>query len=284
MSTTPSYAELIAQARADTRELVSVERAAGYAVVRLADPGRLNVLSAPMTVQLRERLEELVGDPQVRAVVLTGTDPGFCTGGDLRLMKDVTRWLKDPGDEAGSTTPWWFIRNQFGGIVRLIAGSDTAVVAAVNGPAAGVGLAFALASDIIIASEKAVLVPAFGRLGLLPEVGTSWFLTRRLGHQGAFAFYVSGEHITARRARELGVVNEVVPHAELLDHARSWCARMLELPAHALAMTKPLLRQTAAMTWEQALATEEFAEPNCFTTRPLARAVRGLLGEDPDHH
>lgn len=87
-------------------------------------------------------------------------------------------------------------------------------IAAVNGSAAGVGLAFALACDIIIASERAVLVPAFGRLGLVPEVGTSWLLTRRLGYQGALALYVRGGHIEAEEALRLGLVQEVRPPEE----------------------------------------------------------------------
>ncbi|ACY95934.1 MULTISPECIES: enoyl-CoA hydratase/isomerase family protein [Thermomonospora] len=272
-----SYTKVMEEARGETRTLVNVERHGGYAVLTLADPGKLNVLSAAMTLQLRQALAGLVADPQIRAVVLTGTDPGFCAGGDLRLMRQVTQGLADPADEDGATTPWRFIRREFGGIVRLIAGGDTAVVAAVNGPAAGVGLALAFACDLIIASERAVLVPAFGRLGLLPEVGTSWFITRRLGYQRAFEYYVSGEHIPARRALELGVVNEVVPHEELLERARLWCERMIALPEHALSMTKPLLRQAADTSWEQALTMEEYAEPSCFTTKPFARSVEGML-------
>ena len=84
----------------------------------------------------------------------------------------------------GVADVWRWIRREFGGIARLIAGSDTIFIGAVNGAAAGVGLAWALTCDLVIASERAVIVPAFGRLGLIPEVGTSWALTRRLGYQG----------------------------------------------------------------------------------------------------
>lgn len=271
------YDDLMARARADGRELVKVERHGEHAVLRLADPGKLNVLSAAMMVRLVDRLTGLVDDPSVRAIVLTGTDPGFCTGGDLRLMRDTVEQQADPDDVEGSTAAWQFIRRQFGGAIRLIAASDTAVLAAMNGPAAGVGLALAFAADMIIASDRAVIVPAFGRLGLLPEVGTSWHLSRILGHQRAFEYYVSGEHIPADRAYELGLVNEVVPHAELLDRAQAWCERMTALPRHALAMTKPLLRQAGSMSWEQSLTMEEFAEPNCFTTQPFAHAVTRML-------
>jgi 2-(1,2-epoxy-1,2-dihydrophenyl)acetyl-CoA isomerase len=150
-------------------------------------------------------------------------------------------------------------------------------VAAVNGPAAGVGLAFALTCDLVLASDRAVIVPAFGRLGLLPEVGTSWALTRRLGYQRTFALYVEGRHLDAQEAHALGLITEVVPHDELLAVAERWCDRVAAAPDHAVAMTKPLLRACADLAWEDALRMEEFAEPNCFTTAAFARSVQAML-------
>jgi 2-(1,2-epoxy-1,2-dihydrophenyl)acetyl-CoA isomerase len=268
------YDDLIADARDDSRTLVRIERAGDRAVVTLDDPDKLNVLSAGLTRQLREALEELVADRAIRAVVLTGAGPGFSAGGDLRMMERAPTALAAP---EGTTDIWRWIRYEFGAIARLIARSDTAFIAALNGPAAGVGLAWALTCDIVIASERAVIVPAFGRLGLLPEVGTSWALTRRLGYQGAFAYYVAGEHLDAHRACELGLVQEVVAHGELLDAADAWCTRIAALPSHALSMTKPLLRAAADGSWDQAIAMEEFAEPQCFTTGAFQRSVGALL-------
>jgi 2-(1,2-epoxy-1,2-dihydrophenyl)acetyl-CoA isomerase len=129
----------------------------------------------------------------------------------------------------------------------------------------------------VIASERAQIVPAFGRLGLLPEVGTSWALTRRLGYQGAFAYYAGGQHLDAERAKELGLVHEVVAHQDLLEAADAWCSRIAALPTHAIAMTKPLLRAAADATWDHALAMEEFAEPQCFTTEAFQGSVHRLL-------
>jgi 2-(1,2-epoxy-1,2-dihydrophenyl)acetyl-CoA isomerase len=157
---------------------------------------------------------------------------------------------------------------------------DKPVIAAVNGAAAGVGLAYVLASDIVVASERATLVPAFGRIGLIPEVGTSWLLARRLGHQGAMAFYAQGEHVSAATARDMGLVAEVVPHDELMAAADRWCDRFAAMPPYAPRMAKVLLRQAADMSWEQALTTEEFAEPACFTTGPFATAVNGMLSRE----
>ena len=268
------YEEAVSNGRQHTDPLVRVDRATDRALVTLDDPAKLNVLSAPLVQQLRRALEDLTADHAIRAIVLTGSDPGFSAGGDLRMMDETPTAL---AAAEGATDIWRWIRYEFGGIARLIARSDTAFIAAINGPAAGVGLAWALTCDLAIASEQARIVPAFGRLGLLPEVGTSWAITRRLGYQGAFAYYASGEQLDAARALELGLVHEVVPHADLLAAADAWCSRIVALPEHALTMTKPLLRAAADGSWEGTLTMEEFAEPQCFTTGAFQDTVRGMV-------
>src|SRR5271156_4934124 len=276
MSSTKSlYAGMVADGDdPDAPRRVRVERRGDRAVLTLDEPDRLNALSAPLVRQLRCAIEALVADSDIRSVVLTGADPGFSAGGDLKMMRSATEKLTNP---EGVADVWRWIRREFGGIARLIAGADTIFVAAINGPAAGVGLAWALTCDLAIASERAMIVPAFGRLGLLPEVGTSWALTRRLGYQGALAYYLRGEHIDAHEALELGLVHEVVAHEELLSAAERWCARIAALPSHAIAMTKPLLRAAADGTWESSLAMEEFAEPQCFTTSAFQDTVKEML-------
>jgi 2-(1,2-epoxy-1,2-dihydrophenyl)acetyl-CoA isomerase len=274
---TLTYDEVAAAARRDReRSLVAVERSGAHAIVTLDDPEKLNPLSAELTVQLHDELTRLAGDASIRAIVLTGRDPAFSAGGDLRLMVDTAqRQLHEaPG---GATEIWRWIRGQFGGIARLITRTDKAFIAAVNGPAAGVGLAFALACDVLLLSDRARIVPAFGRIGLVPEVGNSWLLTRRLGYQRTFGMFASGAHLSAAEAYELGLGNEVVAHDDLLDAALRWCEQIETLPEHVLAMSKPLLRQCADLSWEQAIVMEEFAEPMCFTTRPHLDAVTELL-------
>jgi 2-(1,2-epoxy-1,2-dihydrophenyl)acetyl-CoA isomerase len=130
--------------------------------------------------------------------------------------------------------------------------------------------------DLIIASERAVVVPAFGRLGLIPEVGTSWALTRRLGYQGALAFYLRGEHIDAHTALRLGLVQQVVSHDELLDAADDWCSRVAEMPPHAMAMAKVLLRGAADASWNDARALAD--------RRTIAEALAGPFEPHGDIH
>jgi 2-(1,2-epoxy-1,2-dihydrophenyl)acetyl-CoA isomerase len=272
------YPEFVAEARASDERLVEVERPADdRAIVRLADPDKLNVLSAPLMLQLLERTNELVAEHEIRSIVITGGGRSFSTGGDLRMMRAVVEDMGSEEEEEGAFRPYQWIRYQFGAMVRLIARSDKAFVAALNGPAAGVGLAFALTCDIAIAAKGSILVPAFGRLGLVPEVGTSWALTRALGYRRAFEFYIAGEQLDAQRAVDLGLVNEVVPEEELEARAGEWCDRIAAMPAHALPIAKPLLRAAADASWEQSLAMEEFAEPICFTTRGFAEGVDAVI-------
>src|ERR1700737_1437578 len=269
------YREIVAEGDdPNAAQRVHVEHKGDRALVTLADPDSLNALSAPLVRQLRRALEQLTREHELRSIVLTGADPGFSAGGDLRMMQVAVARLTDA---PGTTDIWRWIRNEFGAIARLIAHSEKTFLAALNGPAAGVGLAWALTCDIAIASERAVIVPAFGKLGLLPEVGTSWALTRHLGYQGAYAYYLRGEHIDAQAALRMGLVQEVVPHGALLSTAEQWCDRVSAMPPHAMEMTKPLLRTVCDASWDGALAMEEFAEPACFTTEAFAGAVRGML-------
>jgi 2-(1,2-epoxy-1,2-dihydrophenyl)acetyl-CoA isomerase len=272
-----SYEDFVRTLEADRRVLLRVERPRPHtALLSLDDPANQNALSGVLTVQLRRALSDALADASVRAVLLTGTGPYFSVGGDWKLMRERAH-TAERRDE-GSVGIWKWIRRQFGGIARLIAQSETPVVVALNGAVAGVALAWTLTSDLVVASERAELVPAFGRIGLVPEVGTNWALTRRLGHQKAFELFVRGGTVAADKALALGLVNEVVPHDQLLAVALAWCDRIARLPEHVVSMTKPLMRAAADMTWEHAVLAEEFAEPMTFTTGAHRRAVDGLLG------
>lgn len=270
------YTELLSNGASDQRRLVHVERDQTRAVLTLCDPERLNPLSAGLMVQLQAHVMDLTADPSLRTIVITGQDPAFCAGGDLDMIESGATAIQTASDPSDTTDAWRWIRRQFGGLVRTITSADKIFIAAVNGAAAGVGLAFALACDVIIASERAVLVPAFGRLGLVPEVGTSWLLTRRLGYHSAMALYITGRHIDAAEAAQLGLVQEVHPHHELLHAAQRWCERISQFPPHALEMTKPLLRAAADAAWEQSLKLEEYAEANCFSTTALPAAAAAI--------
>ncbi|MFM9149200.1 MAG: enoyl-CoA hydratase/isomerase family protein, partial [Solirubrobacterales bacterium] len=280
-STGMPYREVVEAARSHPGRFIEVERHPDVrsAVIRLIEPDLMNPLSPPLLIQLIDNIDDLTADPELRSIILTGTDPGFCVGGDFRVMQTAIDAMRIPVPE-GAVGIWRFIRYLFGGIARRIVRSDQAFIAAVNGETAGVGWAFTLASDHIICSDRAKIVPAFSRLGLVPEVGTSWLLTRRLGYQGALDLYTSGEVVDGEKAVEIGLAQRCVPHQELIEASLDRARGFAELPGHALQMAKPMLRQAADMTWEQAITMEEFAEPLTFTTEHFAQIISSLRPED----
>ena len=136
-----------------------------------------------------------------------------------------------------------------------------------------------VACDHLLASDRAELVLAFGRIGLAPEVGCNWHLTRTLGYQKAMELFISGERLNAARALELGLVNRVAPHAQLLEQAQQWAAKVCALPESVVEMTKTQMRKVTDLSWEQAITMEEFVEPNCFTTDAHRAAVHKMLAK-----
>ncbi|WP_245932454.1 enoyl-CoA hydratase/isomerase family protein [Isoalcanivorax indicus] len=274
LMTEMTYADLIRACRAQTRQYVEVSTEGPIATVTLNNPERLNSLTPVLCYQLQQALRSVVETPDVRVIVLTGTDPAFCAGGDLDFILMAEDSLRH-GNE-GAVTVWRWIRRQFGGVARLLAQSDKYIIAALNGPAAGVGLSFAFASDYLLASERARLVLAFAAIGLVPEVGCNWQLTRRLGYQKAMELFIAGERLSAERSLELGLVNRVVPHDRLLDEAQAWANRVCALPANVVEMAKVQMRKVVDMPWDQAIVMEEFAEPICFTPQSHRDAVRAM--------
>jgi 2-(1,2-epoxy-1,2-dihydrophenyl)acetyl-CoA isomerase len=273
------YAGWLDATSRDGRKLVAVERrGADTALVRMDDPGNHNALSGPLTLQLQRSLAELCADARLRTIVLTGSGEFFSVGGDWQMMQDRAHTYASRAE--GTTGLWRWIRRQFGGIARQITGTEKIVIAAVNGHAAGVALAWALNCDLVFVAEEARLATAFARIGLVPEIGTNWALTRRIGYQRALELVLRGGAITGREAADMGLVNAALPPASLLAHALGWAERIARLPEHVPAMTKPILRAACDAPFEQTLLLEEYAEPNTFTTRSHQETVRALLAKE----
>lgn len=131
--------------------------------------------------------------------------------------------------------------------------------------------------DLVLAAESALLVSGFTKIGLVPEAGAAWQLTRKLGYQGRFDLLTSGRHLPAPEALRLGLVDRLVPDAELLDVAGERARQLQALPSHVVPLTKAVLRQTAELSWSQAIALEELGQPLCFSSRNHREAVSGLL-------
>jgi len=245
---------------------VSVDAALQGAVltITLDRPDKLNALDTAMHGELRAALER-AAKPDVRAVVLTGAGRGFCVGQDLAEFREGA------GDVAER------LRTLFNPHVLAIRALDKAVVAAVNGPAAGAGLALALACDVRIASDEASFVPAFVAIGLVPDTGGTWFAQRLLGASRAFAWLATNRRLTAAEAQQWGLVEEVVPGAELAGRARSLAEVFASLPPRAVAETKRLLDAAASASLEEQLEAEARTQAELVGTPDFAERVAAFL-------
>jgi len=251
-------------------EQLIVDRDGAVATIRLNNGAKLNALSETMTRELIEALEGLVGDPEVRALVLTGEGRGFCSGADLGGMADEYRG-------GGRARPSDLLDEGYAKIVRLMVEAPKPVIAAVNGVAAGAGLSLALACDLRLSSDAATFSMAFVRIGLVPDSGASYFLPRIVGAAAALELSITGERIDAERALRMGLVSRVSPADSLLADAAALAAELAALPTKAIALTKELLRDAASLSLEEALALESRVQDAATQTDDHREGVLAFL-------
>ncbi|TVL94459.1 enoyl-CoA hydratase/isomerase family protein [Streptomyces sp. SAJ15] len=240
----------------------------GVSWLTLNRPSALNAITPDQRELLIQRLGEASADPAVRAVVLTGTGRGFCAGADLgrsataeRVAGDVARTIR-------------------GGAQRLIAAvldCEKPVVAAVNGTAAGLGAHLAFACDLVLAAESAVFIEVFVRRGLVPDAGGAYLLPRLVGPQRAKELMFFGEALPAAEAERLGLVNRVVPDAELADTVRTWALRLADGPTRSLALTKQLVNASLETDRATAFAAEAAAQEINMTTADAQEGLRAFV-------
>jgi 2-(1,2-epoxy-1,2-dihydrophenyl)acetyl-CoA isomerase len=237
--------------------------------ITLNRPEALNALTPDGRDRLIDLLAQASADPETRAVILTGTGRGFCTGADLRAASTGGERL--PGDVT---------RTLRMGAQRLIAAvldCEKPVIAAVNGTAAGLGAHLALACDLVLAAESARFVEVFVRRGLVPDGGGAYLLPRLIGPHRAKELMFFGDALTAADAERLGLVNRVVPDAELDKTAREWAARLATGPTRALALTKQLVNTSLDSDRATAFAAEAAAQEINMTTQDAQDGVRSFV-------
>jgi 2-(1,2-epoxy-1,2-dihydrophenyl)acetyl-CoA isomerase len=243
---------------------VETQRDAGVMTITLNRPDVLNAFDRAMQDGFRAALKE-AADPEVRAVVLTGSGRGFCVGQDL---KEFQEGAGDIGDRLRST----YNRNVLG--LRSL---EKPVIAAVNGPAAGAGLALAAACDIRFAADNAVFVPAFITIGLVPDTGASFFIPRLLGYERAFEWLASGKQLTAGDAHAWGFVSEVVEGGKLAQRAAAVAAELATQPTRAIGMTKRLLDRAGSGTLDAQLELEAQLQAAAAASEDFAEGVAAFL-------
>ena len=249
-----------------------LDREGAVAVVRLNHPSTLNALSDAMTAELNEALERLADDADVRAIVLTGEGRGFCSGADLG---DIDR------AGAAAAKPSELLENGYARAARCLARAPKPVLAAVNGVAAGAGMALALACDLRIASDAAWFTMGFVRIGLAPDSGAAFFLPRIVGSARALELSITGERVEAGRALELGLVNRVVTAERLHAETMELAGRLAEMPTAAIALTKGLLRDASALSLEETLALEGRVQDEAAQTADHREGVAAFLEKRP---
>jgi enoyl-CoA hydratase/carnithine racemase len=208
----------------------------GVGVLTLNRPERLNAISFEMLEELTRTLADADRDPAVRCLVLTGAGKGFCSGLDL---KDAMAGKGIGGALASGGASHFGTRELPTVVLHEL---DTPVVCAINGAAAGYGLDLALGCDIRLMSDRATLIPGFAKRGILPESGGTWYLPRLIGWARACEIGFLADDLDAARAAELGLVNAVVPAAELHDEALRWAGKIAANAPLAIRAMKRLYR------------------------------------------
>ena len=214
--------------------VVRSEPRPGVTQLTLSRPGTLNAMNQPLVDELHRQLSELASDATCRVVVLTGAGRGFCAGLDLDGFGTM------PGTEDyGRTHQTWSVQRAIAGLVQQIRRLPQPVIAAVNGPAAGGGLALVCASDIRIASSTAVFATSFIRIGVTGcDIGTSWLLPRLVGAARAHELMLTSRRFDADEALRIGLVTSVVQPGELTDRVGQTAEALLGAPPLSLSLTK----------------------------------------------
>lgn len=239
-------------------------------VIELNRPEALNAVDMPMRKALLAAFDEAGRDPDLAAIVLCGAGKSFCSGADLKAA------AANPDTSARRTART--LTHDFQPIVEMITRLDKPVIAAVSGTAAGVGMSLALACDLMMMADDAALLPSFTSIGLIPDGGLAWFLTRRIGYGPAFEILAEAQKLTAPRCKELGIANRVVESATLREGALSWANALAARAPLSLALTKRVARLSLTAGLGETLSVE--AEFQTFLSRSEdAREAIAAFGE-----
>ena len=244
---------------------VDVTKDAGVLTITLNRPDVLNALNASVHRGLFDALQIAAADETVRAVVITGAGRGFCVGQDLQ------EFSAGAGDVAQN------LRDDYHRNVLAIRALQKPVIAAVNGAAAGAGMSLALACDIRIAARSASFVPAFIKIGLVPDSGGTWLVRRLLGTARAFEWLTTGRRLGADEAREWGLVSEVVEDDELPERMHEVARLYAAMPTRAVWQTKRLLDAAETSGFPEQLEREARAQAELTRTPDFHEGVAAFL-------
>ena len=239
----------------------------GVATLTLNRPEVFNSFNREMALLLQKQLDAFGENPEIRAIVITGSGKAFCAGQDL---KEVTTPELHPGFKK-------ILEEHYNPIIERIRAINKPIIAAVNGVAAGAGANIALACDIVVASEKASFIQAFSKIGLVPDSGGSFYLPRLIGFQRASALMLLGDKVAAQQARELGMVYKVFESETFQQQALDLALEMAQMPTKALGLTKQLLNASFNNTLDQQLTLESTLQIQAANTNDYKEGVTAFV-------
>ena len=247
------------------------------AVLTLNRPQALNSFTRQMHRELWAALDRAEANPAIRAMVITGAGRGFCAGADLGEFDFA------PGpDLVARANPGPVIDQAFNPTVRRLQKLRMPTVAAVNGVAAGAGASLAMTCDIAIAAPSASFIQAFSKIGLVPDAGGTWFLVRRLGLARALGAAMLGDKLSAKDAKEWGMIWDVAGEGEdCVDKALQLAQRLAVMPTRALVETRRLLHEGAANGLDQQLDLERDTQSALGRTHDYIEGVTAFLEKRP---
>jgi 2-(1,2-epoxy-1,2-dihydrophenyl)acetyl-CoA isomerase len=248
-------------------ETVTVHRDGAAVTIVLDRPDRLNAWNRRLGADLLAALREAAGDPAVRAVRLTGAGRAFSSGADLREIGEDERTADGHPDVRR------MLEERYHPIIALVREMEKPVLAAVNGPAAGIGASLALASDLILAAESAYFLLAFINIGLVPDGGSSLLVPARVGFTRAAEMALLGERITAPQALEWGLVNRVAPDAEFAAESDALLERLAAGPTRAYAGAKRQLNAWVYARMHEQLHLEASIQQEMATSGDFSEGV-----------
>ena len=236
--------------------------------ITLNRPDVYNAINRAMHDGLAAALRD-AGDPEIRAVVLTGAGRGFCSGQDLREFESLPGGVREALEQTYHPN------------IRAIRALEKPVLAAVNGPVAGAGLSLACACDVRIGSSAATFVPGFIGIGLIPDAGSTWFIHRLLGFSRAFEWMVSNRRLAATEAVEWGLLSEEVPADAFAARVQELAEWYAALPTRAVAMTKQLFEHAYGAALDRQLQLEAELQQAATQTEDFGEGVQAFLDKRP---
>ncbi|MDZ7719615.1 MAG: enoyl-CoA hydratase-related protein [Balneolaceae bacterium] len=237
--------------------------------ITLNRPDKFNSFTEPMALQLQEALKKAESD-EVRCVILNANGKAFCGGQDLPEV--VNREEKEDKYELSDT-----VRTSYNPVIRAIRKLPKPVICAVQGTAAGAGANIAFACDIVVASEEAVFVQAFSKIGLIPDSGGTFFLPRLIGIARTNALYLLDEKITADKAVEIGLIYKSVETDQLENEVKSIAQKLASMPTKAFGLYKDAINQTFENDLDQQLSLEADLQSEAGKSNDYKEGVQAFL-------